>query len=173
MGFFISSGHSAHFLYQGWMKMHKIDPVLYERLSTLVSGMGYELVGYEIVSQGHGQTFRIYIDKFQGVTVDDCGLVSRQVGAMLDVMDPMQGRYLLEVSSPGIDRPLFTLEHYKKYIGMQVKVRLVKPVVARRHFKGLLTRVENGNIYLQIEGVAEEIELPFSLIERGNIIGEL
>ncbi len=106
--------------------MRKIDPILHERLAQLIGAMGYELVGCEHVPQGRQMLFRIYIDSAKGVTVDDCSQVSRQVSAMLDVEDPFQGRYVLEVSSPGIDRPLFEIEHYQKYVGKRVKVRLYR-----------------------------------------------
>ena len=87
---------------------------LQDRLASLVSNMGYEFVGCELNRHSGGSLLRIYIDKETGVNVDDCARVSRQVSATLDVEDPIQGRYTLEVSSPGIDRPLFDLSHYKK-----------------------------------------------------------
>src|SRR5579871_2080700 len=118
--------------------MRKVDPVLQEKLVKLVSSMGYELVGCEAFSQGQQTVFRIYIDGKNGVTVDDCSKVSRQISAMMDVEDLVQSRYTLEVSSPGINRPLFTIEHYHKYVGSRVKIRLYVSIDGRKQFKGLL-----------------------------------
>ncbi len=84
--------------------MTKISPALQERLEKLIDSMGYGFVGVEILSQGRQMLFRLYIDTPTGVTLDDCARVSRQVSAMLDVEDLFQGKYTLEVSSPGIDR---------------------------------------------------------------------
>ncbi len=153
--------------------MKKIDPVLHEQLSTLISSMGYELVGYEVVPQGRQMIFRIYIDSPTGLTIDDCGKVSSQVSAMMDVADPIQGRYSLEVSSPGIDRPLFELGHYQRFVGSRVKIKLHVPINRRRQYKGVLKRVEGDNIYLLMDDTGEEVELPFSAIEKANVIGEI
>lgn len=154
--------------------MRKIDSQLQDRLETLITAMGFELVGCEIVPQGNQASFRIYIDTAKGVSVDDCSLVSRQVGAMLDVVDsPFQDRYRLEVSSPGIDRPLFKLEHFARVIGQEVKVKMHLPVNDRRQFKGLLQRVEEEDIYILVDGIEGEVKLPFSAIDRANLVGNI
>lgn len=153
--------------------MRKIDPVLHERLVTLISSMGYELVGGELFSQGGRTIFRIYIDSEKGVTVDDCSRVSYQVSAMMDVEDPIESRYSLEVSSPGIDRPLFEIEHFHKYIGKQVKIRLYSPINQRRQYKGILQRVEGEDIYLLVEELGQEVIVPFSSIEKANLISDI
>jgi ribosome maturation factor RimP len=153
--------------------MKKIDPILHERLVTLISSMGYELVGCEMLPQGRQMVFRIFIDKKNGVTIDDCSQVSHQVSAMMDVEDPIQGRYSLEVSSPGIDRPLFEIEHYRKYIGSRIKIRLYSPIDQRRQYKGVLNRVEGEDIYLLVEDSEQEVILPFSAIEKANLIGDI
>jgi ribosome maturation factor RimP len=164
--------------------MRKIDPALHDRLLKLIESMGYDFVGGELTTQGSHALLRIYIDSKtgqapdsaisqSGITVDDCSLVSHQVSAMLDVEDPIQGHYTLEVSSPGIDRPLFELEHYNKYIGQLVKIRLYAPVNKRRQYKGTLTRVLGENIYLLVDNTTQEIELPFALVEKANLIGDI
>ena len=153
--------------------MRKIDPALHDRLAKLIGSMGLELVGCELLPQGRQMVFRIFIDKENGVTIDDCSLVSYQVSAMLDVEDPIQGRYSLEVSSPGIDRPLFEIGHYQKYIGHQVKIRLYAPINQRRQYKGTLLRVEGDDIYLLVEELGQEVKLPFSAIEKGHLIGNV
>lgn len=152
--------------------MRRIDPALQARLEPLLSTMGFELVGCEQLTAGRQILFRIYIDAPRGVTADDCAEVSRQVGAMLDVEDPFPGRYTLEVSSPGIDRPLFERKHFERFIGSEVRVRLQMPINKRRQYKGTLLRVEGEAIYLSLES-GEEIMLPFSAVEKANLIGKI
>lgn len=172
MGFFVYSGPSAHFSY--WASvMRKIDPILYERMTTLVSGMGYELVGCEVLSQPGSMLFRIYIDSEKGVKVDDCSRVSRQIGAMMDVDGPFQGKYHLEVSSPGIDRPLFEPAHFRKYVGKRIKVRLYTPVNQQRKYNGMLKQVEGEEITILVDTSEQEVKLSFSNIEKANLIGDI
>lgn len=153
--------------------MKKIDPALLERLSLLISSMGYELLGCESLSMGSKKMFRLFIDCAKGVTSDDCSKVSHQVSAMLDVEDPIQSRYVLEVSSPGIDRPLFELAHFERFIGSEVKVRLYAPMAGRRQFQGIVVRVEGESIYLAVEGSGQEVEIAYSAIDRANVIGKV
>ena len=90
-----------------------------------VTAFGYELLGCESVSAGKGQRLlRVYVDSARGVTIDECAKISRQISAVLDVEDPIKGRYYLEVSSPGIERPLFTVAQCQRYLGQTVSVRL-------------------------------------------------
>lgn len=156
-----------------WVTMNKIDPKLKEQLKILINSLGYELVGAELLPRGRKKLLRLYIDSTKGVTVDDCSQVSYQVSAMLDVSDPIPGSYTLEVSSPGIDRPLFELEQYKKYIGKKVKIKLRLLINQRRQYTGILQRVDEGNIHLVVEGFEQEVIVPFSEIEKANLIGDL
>lgn len=151
--------------------MEKVAATLNERLGSLVNMMGYEFVGCELHRQGQQGVLRIYIDSENGITVDDCSRVSYQVSAMLDVEDPIQGNYSLEVSSPGLDRPLFEIAHYQKQIGNRVKVRVCAPVHNKRKFVGILLRVDGNDIHLLVD--AEEVVLPFSDIEKANIIADI
>src|SRR3990167_3841388 len=153
--------------------MRKVDPVLYEQLQTLISSMGFELVGCDLSSQGRNTLFRLYIDSQNGVTVDNCSLVSRQVGAMLDVEDAFSGAYRLEVSSPGIDRPLFELAHFCRFIGSRVKLRLHMPINQCKAYKGVLLKVEGNDIYLKVDESEQELKVPFSMIDKANIIGDV
>lgn len=153
--------------------MRKVNPELHERLSRLIETMGYEFVGCEMLSQGAQKLFRLYIDGPKGVSADDCSRVSHQVSAMMDVEDPIQGRYVLEVSSPGIDRPLFELKHFERFVGSEVKLRLQAPVGRRKQYKGLLSRVVGEEIYLVEEGSTQEVAIPFAAIERANVIGKI
>ena len=153
--------------------MRKIEAALQERLSVLIGSMGYELLGCELVQAGARQLLRLYIESPNGVSADDCSKISRQVSALMDAEDPLRGRYLLEVSSPGIDRPLFELKHFASFVGSKVNLRLQAPVDGRRKFKGLLVKVEGEDIHLQVEDLEQEVVIPFSAIERPNVIGEI
>ncbi len=101
-------------------------------LLPVVEGLGYMFWGLDYLSQGKHSTIRLYIDSEEGVKLEDCEKVSRQVSGVLDVEDPIQGEYVLEVSSPGIDRPLYTLEQFTRYVGEEVAVRLRVPFEGRR-----------------------------------------
>jgi ribosome maturation factor RimP len=111
---------------------------------------------------------RVYIDSEEGITLDDCSNVSYQVSAMLDVDDPIDGYYNLEISSPGLDRPLFELAQYRKFIGNRIKVRMHSPVNNQRNFVGVLQQVDETDIHLLVD--AEEVVLPFSGIEKAKVI---
>ena len=113
---------------------------------------------------------RIFIetDTEKGIDVEDCARVSRQVSSILDVEDPITGEYHLEVSSPGLDRPLFSLAQYQAYVGSIVSLRLRVPFDGRRKFKGQLVGVENDDIVVRVD--QEEYLLPIDLIDKGNIV---
>lgn len=151
--------------------MKETENTLQSRLASLVAGMGYEFVGCELNKSRNGSLLRLYIDKPKGVTVDDCSLVSRQVSAMLDVEDPIQGQYTLEVSSPGLDRPLFEIEHYQRFVGSNVKVRLYAPLDGRRNFVGILLRVEEAKVVVKVDET--EFALPFSNIEKAKLVANI
>ena len=152
--------------------MAKLDPKLSERIETLMQSMGYVFVGAEWLPQGRQGVLRVYLDKEGGITADDCSLASRQIGALLDVEDWFQGRYILEVSSPGIDRPLFTLEQFKREVGKRVKIRLLVPLNTQRQFKGTLVQVVDETLHLQQEDGQAMVELPFQEVEKANVVGE-
>lgn len=133
-----------------------------------IEAMGFELVGIESQRAGRFLTLRLYIDKEGGVTIDDCSDVSRQVSAILDVEDPIADKYNLEVSSPGLDRPLFTLAHYARFIGRDVVIHLRIPMFDRRKWQGTLVRVEDDLITLNVEG--NEQSFAFGNIQKANLI---
>lgn len=141
---------------------------IHRLIEPTVTGLGYQLWGVELLSQGRHSLLRIYIESENGITVDDCARVSHQVSGVLDVEDPIQSRYTLEVSSPGIDRPLFLLEQYRNYIGQWLKLRLRTPFEGRRKFAGTLTAIEDDEVVIQIDD--EEYVLPFEMIEKANIV---
>ncbi|MDH5572543.1 MAG: ribosome maturation factor RimP [Gammaproteobacteria bacterium] len=134
-----------------------------------VTALGYELVGIEQLSQGRHSLLRIYIDSERGITLDDCEKVGRQLGAILEVEDPIRGQYNLEVSSPGLDRPLYTAAHFERFIGQQVKLRLHRPVDGQRKFKGTIAGVDGTRIQIALEG-DRVLELELEEIEHANLI---
>lgn len=137
-------------------------------LEPAVTACGFELWGIDFFPQGRHSVLRLYIDGPEGVSVDGCAKVSHQVSGVLDVEDPIAGEYTLEVSSPGWDRPLFTLAHYARYIGSEVNLRLVAPVNGRRRYKGLLQALEAETLVLEAEGQA--VRVPFAQIDKGNLV---
>lgn len=148
--------------------MSQLEKTLTDMLTPAVEALGFEMVGVEFVRAGKHSTLRIYIDHENGITVDDCADVSHQVSAVLDVEDPISTEYNLEVSSPGMDRPLFKAEHYSAIVGEVVSVRLRVPMDNRRNFKGELVACENGNISVVIDG--QTFELAIANIEKGNLV---
>ena len=135
-----------------------------------VTALGYELVGIEYLSQGKHSVLRVYIDHESGISVDDCADVSHQISAVLDVEDPITGFYTLEVSSPGLDRPLFTEAHYQRYVGQLAEIRLRSPLEGRRKFKGRLKAVQDGQVVIEVDGVDHSIEL--DNVEKANLVHE-
>ncbi len=142
--------------------------LLQELIEPVVQGLGLELWGIEYTSAGKNSLLRIYIDGPDGVSVDDCARVSHQVSGVLDVEDPITEQYNLEVSSPGMDRPLYTLEQFSAYAGHVVQLRLRMPFEGRRKFKGILNGVEGDEVLLVVDN--EEYLLPHELIERANVV---
>jgi ribosome maturation factor RimP len=127
--------------------------------------MGFELV--ELEFKAGGDLLRLYIDIERGVTVDDCEAVSRQVSGILDVEDPIPGRYTLEVSSPGIDRPLRTLAHFGHFAGQRVKIQLDAPFQGRRRLTGTLLGAKSDIVEVEVNDSVWE--LPFERIEKARL----
>ena len=139
-----------------------------ELIDTTIQALGLDLWGVELLQQGKYSLLRIYIEREEGVTIEDCEKVSRQVSALMDVEDPIAGEYTLEVSSPGMDRPLFRIEHYSQYVGSEVDLRLRRPLDGRRKFKGQIIKVSGDIVSLLVEDC--EYDLEFSDIERASIV---
>ena len=131
---------------------------LTELVAPAIADMGLECLGIEF-SPSHGNSLvRVYIDcAGRAVTVDDCEAVSRQVSALFDVNDPIEGHYTLEVSSPGLDRPLYTPQHFARFIGEQAKLEVNLPLDGRRRFQGPIRAVTGQTITLEQDGVAVDI----------------
>ncbi|MEQ9861171.1 ribosome maturation factor RimP [Pectobacterium cacticida] len=147
--------------------MSTLEQKLTEMIAAPVAALGYELVGIEFI-RSRQSTLRIYIDSVDGITVDDCADVSHQVSAVLDVEDPITVAYNLEVSSPGLERPLFTTEHYLRFIGEEVTVVLRMAVQNRRKWLGVIKAVNGEMITITVEGKDEVFAL--SNIQKANLV---
>ena len=151
--------------------IRQASQTLYDLLEPVVNALGCELVGIEFIPQGGRSLLRVYIDKAEGVTVDDCSAVSYQVSGLLDVEDPIREQYTLEVSSPGLDRLLFKAEHFVRFTGHRVKVRTRLPREGRRNFTGTITGCHDGTLILEVDG--ESIEMPLSEIDKARLVPEM
>lgn len=134
----------------------------------VVEGLDYQLWGVEYLSQGKNTVLRIYIDHENGIDVDDCAKVSRQVSGVLDVEDPISVEYTLEVSSPGMARPLFELAQFAQFAGHKVQVKLRAPFEGRRNFTGLLKGIEGDEVVVIVD--EHEYLLPIDSIDKANIV---
>ena len=140
--------------------MQKSLKAIEELVRGVVEPMGYELVGVQyLTGQPGGNVLRVYIDKEGGVQLDDCTAVSHQLSGVLDVEDPIPGNYNLEISSPGLDRPLFEPGHYQRYIGQQVNIRLDPSIGGRRKYKGTLLGIEGRTIQVEVDGEVYSLDL--------------
>lgn len=140
---------------------------LTEMLGPTITALGYELWGIEYLSRGRDSVLRIYIDSVEGITVDDCARVSHQVSGLLDVEDPIQGEYNLEVSSPGLDRPLFYLSQYENFKDCRVHIRLAEEVKNRRKFSGTLLGVKENSVEIMVD--KEVFVIDFDKILKAHV----
>lgn len=129
------------------------------------------------MGNGKYSTLRVYIDSDKGIDVEDCARVSEQVSAMLDVEDLISGQYNLEVSSPGLERPLFTLEHYRRFLGAMVKIKLSRGVMdannkSRRAFQGSIKSVSEVDNSIELATEIENFVLSFDNIDKANLVVE-
>ena len=171
------------------MKLSNKSQALYDLIAPAVAACGVDLWGIEFLPQGKRSLLRIFIDKpndesaepvlneegeveqGRGIGVEDCVRVTQQVGAMLDVHDPISGEYALEVSSPGWDRPFFQLSQMSGYIGHQVALRLIAAVENRRKFQAKLLSVDLENEMIQVEVDARHmLEIDSNNIDKANLI---
>jgi ribosome maturation factor RimP len=153
--------------------MQPVDSSLTRLVRRVVEPMGYELVAVEYFQRGGGATLRVYIDHPEGIDVEDCTEVSHQLSGVLDVEDPLPGHYDLEVSSPGLDRPIVFAEHFRRFAGSRVKIRLAEKVEGRRNLEGVLLGLgEEGpeGTVVRLEAEGRTWELPFVALESARLI---
>jgi ribosome maturation factor RimP len=154
--FYYYSGLYALFLFLE-VSLTKQEQQLTELLTPTVEAAGFE-----------HSILRVYIDHQDGITVDHCATVSREVSALLDVEDPIPNEYYLEVSSPGLDRPLFTPAHFAKVVGQIIEVKLAIPADGRRKFKGLLTQIEDDMLVVEVDG--KLYRLLMDNVDKANVV---
>jgi len=148
-----------------------LDKKIQQVIAPVVTALSYELLGIKCIwTRQHKLLVRVYIDHPQGINLDDCEQTSRQISGVFDVSDLLPDGYTLEVSSPGLDRPLFTLEQFSRFLEHKVEVRLIRPQNARRVFKGVLLRLQEHSVVLLVDGV--EFSLPFELIDEAHLVPE-
>ena len=143
---------------------------MWELFEPVVDGLGYELIEIEHFPNPKHGVLRLYIDKEGGVNVDDCSTVSRQISALIDVEEPINGKFNLEVSSPGSDRPLRRLKDFQRFVGSLVKLKSVMPMDGQRNFKGRLLEATEETVVIETD--SEEISLPMSAIDKARIVPE-
>ena len=150
--------------------MTKIADKVFSIINPIVIDMGYELLGIEYVPSGKYSVLRIYIDCEEGIGVDDCETVSQQVSAIMDVEDLINGQYNLEVSSPGIERPLFVMAHYQRFLGHDVCLRTYRPIDGRRNFTGSIGSVVETSNTIELVTELGSVSLDIDLIEKANLV---
>lgn len=148
---------------------------LWELFEPVVKGMGFDLIEIEHFPNPKHGVLRLYIDKPEGadsagVVIEDCSAVSRQISALIDVEDPVRGQFNLEVSSPGLDRPLRRLKDFQRFTGSLVKLKTVMPLQGQRNFKGRLLSASEETVVIETD--TEEISLPMHAIEKARIVPE-
>lgn len=150
--------------------MRQVPENIQRIVDQVVSAMGYELVGVEFNATQRNGILRVYIDTEQGITLDDCQAVSHQLSGVLDVEDPIKGNYSLEISSPGLDRPIFKAKDFDRFAGQRVKIKLSTPQAGRRNFSGQLQGMRDEDVVLLEDG--NEIHLPFNRIDTARLVPE-
>lgn len=149
--------------------MASVQDKLQALIEPLVESMGYELVLLEFSPHKGSAMVRLFIDAPAGITLGDCERVSREVEGVLDVEDPIPQNYRLEVSSPGLDRPLVKPAHYERFAGQVAKVQLIAPKAGRRKFQGVLKGLKDGQVVLETTE-AGTVELKLDEIERARLV---
>lgn len=139
-------------------------------LMPIVQSLGYELWACEYIPQGKYSLLRVYIDKKSGIHIDDCEVVAREINAILDVEDPIPGNYSLEVSSPGIPKPLFSIDHFSRFIGRMVSLKLRKLLQGSKKLQGTILSVTNNVITLQVN--QETVQVDFFDVLKANLSDE-
>ncbi len=154
------------------MKIKELSTKVWNLIEPVVSSLGLELVDIELNEMNRKALLRVFIDKKEGVSIDDCTNVSREISALFDVEDPIPRAYVLEVSSPGIDRPFKGLKDYKKQIGKTVRVVTHEPIDKQTFFVGKLEEAGEDSIVLLLPK-DRKIVLPYTNISKARLEVEI
>lgn len=141
---------------------------LVDLIEPIVEGLGYECVGIEYNPHPKNGLLRVYIDKKEGILVEDCSKVSHQISGMLDVEDPIVDNYQLEVSSPGADRPFFKLSQFEQFVGSTVTIKLFKPINKQRKLTGMIEKISGNAVVLSLAG--QSVDVPFQAISKARLV---
>lgn len=152
------------------MKNDALVNEIYEMVKPIADELNYDIYHVEYVKENGELYLRIYIEKDGGITLSDCEALSRRVSDLMDEKDPIKDPYFLEVSSPGLNRTLFTEEHYKRFIGREVMVKFTKSVDGKKNIKGILKEVNEDSIFVEADQL---INIPKDKIKSVNIEGEI
>ena len=152
------------------MKNDALVTQIYEMVKPIADELNYEIYHIEYVKENGEYYLRIYIEKEGGITLSDCEALSRRVSDLMDEKDPIAEAYFLEVSSPGLNRTLFTEAHYKRFVGREVMVKLAKAIDGKKNAKGILKEVNEENIIVESDTL---ISIPKEKIKSANIEGEI
>ena len=152
------------------MKNDALVNEIYEMVKPIADELNYDIYHVEYVKENGELYLRIYIEKDGGITLSDCEALSRRVSDLMDEKDPIPEAYFLEVSSPGLNRTLFTEAHYKRFVGREVMVKLTKAIEGKKSIKGILKEVNEENIIVEADTL---ISIPKDKIKSANIEGEI
>jgi len=152
------------------MKNDALVNEIYEMVKPIADELNYDIYHVEYVKENGELYLRIYIEKDGGITLSDCEALSRRVSDLMDEKDPIKDPYFLEVSSPALNRTLFTEEHYKRFIGREVMVKFTKSVDGKKNIKGILKEVNEDSIVVEADQL---INIPKDKIKSVNIEGEI
>lgn len=152
------------------MKIDALINEIFEMVKPLADDLNYEIYHIEYVKENGEYYLRIYIDKDGGIALSDCEALSRRVSDIMDEKDPIKEAYFLEVSSPGLNRTLFTEDHYKRFVGREVMVRFTKSLDGKKNVKGILKEVNEDNIIVEAENL---VVIPKDKVKSANIEGEI
>jgi len=151
------------------MRLNRAPPNVQSLVDRAVGALGYELVGVEFLPRPNaGHLLRVYIDGPDGIGLEDCERASHQISGLLDVEDPIKSDYALEVSSPGLDRPLFELAHFAQFVGEVARIKLQTPLDGRSNYKGVIREVSDDEVTVDVDG--EPLRLPYAQIASARLV---
>jgi ribosome maturation factor RimP len=166
----VSGGFAPIFLF--CIKVDMSKPIVNERVRELAeetaANNGLELVHVEEKGTGKSRALRVFIDKPEGVTIEDCSTVSRELGDKLDVEDLIHTEYILEVSSPGLERELYSLNDFERFAGSLAKVKTKMPINGQKHFRGKITKIEGEEIFFD-DRTSGEVSFPYDAVLKANL----
>ena len=149
----------------------KKEQYLLDELSSVASDKGVEIVTVEVIGSSNSPVVRVYIDTDHGVSFSDLSDSQEWIGETMDRIDPFPGAYTLEVSSPGIDRPLRTPDHFRQFKGDEAKIRTSSPIDGRSNFKGTIADADDEAVSIETDNGT--VRIPYDAIKRSNLVGQI